>query len=207
MTASSLDNPVALSHAFGNAVMCASDDELRPILNCVSIAADADGVKLVATDSHVLCVQELALTSQPRLGVETWDGVWDVMLHRDELDVARSVLSGLKETPIDLERVDEGLLMKVAQREVLLPQFTWDGEFPDWRALMDGVSSAKAAKLLISGWLLKRLGSLRLPNIARDEVAVHLDFAAETGAVRYRLSRDDELKVYGLAMPMTDGSF
>lgn len=203
MTSSSIDNPRALGCAFANATACASNDELRPILNCVAIYADADGVRFVSTDSYILCVQELALTSQPRLGIETWDGTWTAMLHSDELDVARHVLAGLKETPIDLERVDEGLMMKVAQREILLPQFSYDGDFPDWRQLL-ATETTDIGKLHLSSWVVRRLGGLKLPNVDKDEAVVDLAFSGAATPVRFDVgkNRDHELKVYGALMPV-----
>lgn len=205
MTGSSLDNPKGLACALHNASLCASDDENRPILTCASISADADGIKFVSTDSYILCVQELALTSSPRLGVDVWDGAWDVMLSRDELSVARHVLAGLKDTPVDLERVDEGLLMKVASREILLPQFVYDGEFPDWRKLLV-TESKDVGTLHLGAWIMRRLSALKLPNVDKDEAVVRLDFSGKIGPIKFKAHRDDELKVYGAVMPVNTGT-
>ena len=53
----------ALAEALRQVVSAASTDDSRPILTGVLMAAEADGLRLVATDSYRLAVRDLPGTS------------------------------------------------------------------------------------------------------------------------------------------------
>lgn len=100
---STISNPKAIASAFRNATIFASDDEHRPVLCCVQMAANADTLTIVASDSYLLLVQELIVAREPRLGHETGVGEWHALVHRDSLRLMLALLQGVKDVPVDLE--------------------------------------------------------------------------------------------------------
>jgi DNA polymerase III sliding clamp (beta) subunit (PCNA family) len=196
-----IDNPKAVACAFANAALFASQDEERPVLNCVHIDANAERIRFVATDSYVLLIEELRVSTQPRLGDDEPDNAeWSALLWRDDLLLAKRALSGLKETPIGIGRHDTGVLMSFAERELLMPHST-DRDFPNWETLITG-ETKRVSTLGVTTWTTRRVGSLTTPSYARDEVPLRLAFNGERGACSFEVTpRDAELDVRGIFMP------
>jgi DNA polymerase-3 subunit beta len=115
----------ALAEALRQVVSAASTDESRPILTGVLMAAEGDGLRLVATDSYRLAVRDLPGTS--------------VLAEGQEVIVPSTALRELTRLLGDEDKVVLHLGERDASFEVgdvLLMSRLIDGEFPKYRSLI-----------------------------------------------------------------------
>jgi DNA polymerase III subunit beta len=165
-TTSSVTLPAA---AFGEAlrqvVRAASTDEARPILTGVLLAAEDDGLRMVATDSYRLAVRDLP--GQQALGADQ-----KVLVPGRALsEVQRLVGNG------------EELTMRLGDRDAtfevggtVLSTRLIDGDFPNYRQL---IPPSHPNTLTVSrDALLEAIRRVKL--LARDATPIRLQLAAET---------------------------
>jgi DNA polymerase-3 subunit beta len=115
----------ALAEALRQVVRAASHDDARPILTGVLMAAEGDGLRLVATDSYRLAVRDLRGTTVLREGQT-------VLVPSKALGELTRVLSGA-----------DTVLLRLAERDATfevgdtkLTTRLIEGEFPNYRQLI-----------------------------------------------------------------------
>lgn len=116
---------VALSDALKQVVKAASGDDSRPILTGVLLAAEAEGLRLVSTDSYRLAVRDLPGTS--------------VLSGDESVLVPSRALAELNRVFGDSEEVTLRLAERDASFEVGGTQVVTrliEGEFPNYRGLI-----------------------------------------------------------------------
>jgi DNA polymerase-3 subunit beta len=122
-----------LMEALRQVVRAASDDDTRPLLTSVLIAAEGDGVRLVATDSYRLALRDLEGTGPLPKGIE------QLLLPARALSELQRLLgaSGTKEAPsreVGFSMSELDATFSVG--EVRLTTRLLDGRFPDYRQLI-----------------------------------------------------------------------
>lgn len=163
------DSPVSLptsvlSAALKQVVTAASSDDSRPILTGVLLAAEADGVRLVATDSYRLSMRDLPGTSV--------------------LSEGQTVLIPSKALK-ELDRIlgqGEAVELRLGEREasfqvgqVTLVTRLIEGEFPNYRGL---IPASHPNKLTVNREeLLDALRRVKL--LAREATPVRLEMSTE----------------------------
>ena len=115
----------AFADALRQVVRAASQDDARPILTGVLMAAEGDGLRLVATDSYRLAVRDLRGTSVLREGQQ-------VLVPSKALGELARVLSGAEHVVLRLGERDATFTVgdtRVSTRLI-------EGEFPNYRQLI-----------------------------------------------------------------------
>ena len=115
----------AFADALRQVVRAASQDDARPILTGVLMAAEGDGLRLVATDSYRLAVRDLRGTSVLREGQQ-------VLVPSKALGELARVLSGADEVVLRLGERDATFSVGEARVSTRLIE----GEFPNYRQLI-----------------------------------------------------------------------
>jgi len=111
--------------ALRQVVRAASSDDARPILTGVLMAAEEQGLRLVATDSYRLAVRDLPGTSVLREGQK-------VLVPSKALSELQRVLSGAEKVTLHLGEHDASF--EVGQ--IRLTTRLIEGEFPNYRQLI-----------------------------------------------------------------------
>lgn len=111
--------------ALRQVVRAASSDDARPILTGVLMAAEGQGLRLVATDSYRLAVRDLPGTSVLREGQK-------VLVPSKALSELQRVLSGAEKVTLHLGEHDASFEVG----EVRLTTRLIEGEFPNYRQLI-----------------------------------------------------------------------
>jgi DNA polymerase III subunit beta len=124
---------VALSEALRQVVRAASDDDARPLLTGVLVAAEGDGVRLVATDSYRLAMRDVAGTGPLPEGAD------QILVPARALGELQRLLgtSGTKEETsrsVGFSMRDLDATFSLAG--VSLTTRLLDGKFPDYRQLI-----------------------------------------------------------------------
>jgi DNA polymerase III subunit beta len=115
----------ALADALRQVVRAASHDDARPILTGVLMAAEGDGLRLVATDSYRLAVRDLPGVSVLREGQS-------VLVPSKALGELARVLSGAESATLRLAERDATFVVggtKLTTRLI-------EGDFPNYRQLI-----------------------------------------------------------------------
>jgi DNA polymerase-3 subunit beta len=115
----------ALAEALRQVVRAASHDDARPILTGVLMAAEGDGLRLVATDSYRLAVRDLPGASVLREGQA-------VLVPSKALGELGRVLSGADTVTLRLAERDASFVVGDARLTTRLIE----GEFPNYRQLI-----------------------------------------------------------------------
>jgi DNA polymerase-3 subunit beta len=115
----------ALSEALQQVVPAASHDDARPILTGVLMAAEGEGVRLVATDSYRLALRDLPGTSFLAEGQH-------VLIPSRALGELTRVLSGAKEVTLRLGSDDASFTVGTTRLTTRLIE----GEFPNYGQLI-----------------------------------------------------------------------
>jgi DNA polymerase-3 subunit beta len=115
----------ALAEALKQVVRAASHDDARPILTGVLMAAEGDGLRLVATDSYRLAVRDLRGTVVLREGQT-------VLVPSKALGELTRVLSGAETVTLRLAERDATFVVGDTQLTTRLIE----GEFPNYRQLI-----------------------------------------------------------------------
>jgi DNA polymerase III subunit beta len=153
-----------LAAALAQVVPAASHDEARPILTGVLLAAEAGGLRLVATDSYRLAVRDLPGAQVLREGQQ-------VLVPSRALDEVRRLLSGA-----------ESVTLRLGEREatfevgtVRLSTRLIEGEFPNYRQL---IPASYPNRLVVSREaLLDAVRRVKL--LARETAPVRLAMRAD----------------------------
>jgi DNA polymerase-3 subunit beta len=157
-TSVSLD-AVAFADALRQVVSAASGDESRPILTGVLMAAEGDGLRLVATDSYRLAVRDLPGTSVLAEGQQ-------VLVPSTALRELSRLLSSAESVTLRLGERD--VVFEVG--EVRVTSRLIEGDFPNYRGL---IPSAHPNRLTVGREpLLEALRRVRL--LAREATPVRL---------------------------------
>lgn len=122
--------------ALRQVVRAASSDDARPILTGVLMAAEGQGLRLVATDSYRLAVRDLPGTSVLREGQK-------VLVPSKALSELQRVLAGTEKVTLHLGEHDASF--EVGQ--VRLTTRLIEGEFPNYRQL---IPSSYPNRLVVS---------------------------------------------------------
>jgi DNA polymerase III subunit beta len=115
----------SLAEALRQVVRAASHDDARPILTGVLMAAEGDGLRLVATDSYRLAVRDLRGTTVLREGQT-------VLVPSKALEELTRVLQGAENATLRLAERDATFVVgetRVTTRLI-------EGEFPNYRQLI-----------------------------------------------------------------------
>jgi DNA polymerase-3 subunit beta len=115
----------ALAEALRQVVRAASHDDARPILTGVLMAAEGDGLRLVATDSYRLAVRDLPGASVLREGQA-------VLVPSKALGELGRVLGGATEATLRLAERDATFVVD----DTRLTTRLIEGEFPNYRQLI-----------------------------------------------------------------------
>jgi len=115
----------ALGEALRQVVRAASGDDARPILTGVLLAAEDDGLRLVATDSYRLAVRDLS-------GVSVLAEGQAVLVPSRALGELARLLGGLEEATLRLGERDATFEVGTARLTTRLIE----GEFPNYRQLI-----------------------------------------------------------------------
>jgi DNA polymerase-3 subunit beta len=154
-----------LGSALRQVVRAASTDEARPVLTGVLIAADDDGLRMVATDSYRLAVR--TLPDAGMLPVEK-----PVLVPGRALSELQRLLASVETAQVRLgERVVEFSLGEARLTTRLI-----DGEFPNYRNLLP--SSHPNTLTLGRESLLEALRRVRI--LAQDSKVVRLSLGGDT---------------------------
>ncbi len=150
---------VELAEALRQVVSAASNDESRPILTGVLMAAEGDGLRLVATDSYRLSVRDLPGTSVLAEGQQVLVPSTALRELSRLLGTAETVTLRLGERDVAFEVGD----VRVTSRLI-------EGDFPNYRGL---IPSAHPNRLTVGREaLLEALRRVRL--LAREATPVRL---------------------------------
>jgi DNA polymerase-3 subunit beta len=115
----------ALEEALKQVVRAASHDDARPILTGVLMAAEGDGLRLVATDSYRLAVRDLPGTTVLREGQT-------VLVPSKALGELTRILGGATSVTLRLAERDASFVVD----ETKLTTRLIEGEFPNYRQLI-----------------------------------------------------------------------
>lgn len=115
----------ALGVALRQVVRAASGDTMRPILTGVLLAAEGDGLRLVATDSYRLAVRDLPGTSVLREGQSVLVPSRSLNELQRLLGSGGEVTVGLAEREVTFEAGDSRLITRLLE-----------GDFPNYRQLI-----------------------------------------------------------------------
>jgi DNA polymerase III subunit beta len=150
---------VAFADALRQVVSAASNDESRPILTGVLMAAEGDGLRLVATDSYRLAVRDLPGTSVLAEGQQVLVPSTALKELSRLLSAAEAVTLRLGERDVAFEVGD----VRVTSRLI-------EGDFPNYRGL---IPNAHPNRLSVGREpLLDALRRVRL--LAREATPVRL---------------------------------
>jgi DNA polymerase-3 subunit beta len=154
----------AFAEALRQVVRAASHDDARPILTGVLMAAEGDGLRLVATDSYRLAVRDLRGTSVLREGQT-------VLVPSKALGELTRVLSGAETVTLLLGERDATFVVGDTQLTTRLIE----GEFPNYRQL---IPSTHPNRLIVGREpLLDALRRVKL--LAREATPVRITLKAE----------------------------
>jgi DNA polymerase-3 subunit beta len=126
----------ALSEALRQVVRAASNDDARPLLTGVLVAAEGSGTRLVATDSYRLALRDLTDTGPLP------DGTDQILIPARALTELQRLLPGAKDTGAKEEGgADVGFSVSdldatFSASGVRLMTRLLDGKFPDYRQLI-----------------------------------------------------------------------
>lgn len=154
----------AFGEALKQVVRAASTDEARPILTGVLLAAEGDGLRLVATDSYRLAVRDLTGTS--------------VLAPDQKVLVPSRALNELQRLLGNEESITLRLGERDATFEVGSSRLTTrliEGEFPNYRQL---IPASYPNKLVVSKDALQE-AIRRVKILAKDATPVRLQLAAD----------------------------
>jgi DNA polymerase-3 subunit beta len=155
----------AFADALRQVVSAASNDESRPILTGVLLAAEGDGLRLVATDSYRLAVRDLPGTSVLEEGQQVLVPSTALRELSRLLGGAESVTLRLGERDVAFEVGD----VRVTSRLI-------EGDFPNYRGL---IPASQPNQLRVGREpLLEALRRVRL--LAREATPVRLVMTADT---------------------------
>jgi DNA polymerase-3 subunit beta len=154
----------AFGEALKQVVRAASTDEARPILTGVLLAAEGDGLRLVATDSYRLAVRDLTGTS--------------VLAADQKVLVPSRALNELQRLLGNEESITLRLGERDATFEVGTSRLTTrliEGEFPNYRQL---IPASYPNKLTVSRDALQE-AIRRVKILAKDATPVRLQLSAD----------------------------
>ena len=150
--------------ALEQVVKAASIDDSRPILTGVLLAAESDGLRLVATDSYRMAMRDLP-------GTEVLGRDQTVLVPSRALDVVNRLLGDAASLSIQLGERDAGFAIddvRIATRLI-------EGEFPNYRSL---IPDSHPNQLTVDrDTLISALQRVRL--LARDATPVRLAMTSE----------------------------
>ena len=154
----------ALAEALKQVVRAASHDDARPILTGVLMAAEGDGLRLVATDSYRLAVRDLKGTTVLREGQT-------VLVPSKALQELTRILSGAETVTLRLAERDATFVVG----ETRLTTRLIEGEFPNYRQL---IPNTHPNRLTVGREpLLDALRRVKL--LAREATPVRISLKAE----------------------------
>ncbi|MFN8034749.1 MAG: DNA polymerase III subunit beta [Acidimicrobiia bacterium] len=150
----------ALAEALRQVVPAASRDEARPILTGVLLAATANGLRLVATDSYRLAVRDLQ-------GVSMLDPGQKVLVSAKGLSEVQRLLAGGE---IEVVLSDRDVVFRVGRAEVTTRLI--EGEFPNYEQL---IPSGYPNRLIVArDALAEAVKRVRLVGQGRDRSPIRL---------------------------------
>jgi DNA polymerase III subunit beta len=153
-----------LAAALRQVVPAASSDDARPILTGVLVAAEADGLRLVATDSYRLAVRDLP-------GQNVLAEGQTVLVPSRALNDLTRVLTGVDELTLRLRERDASF----EAGPVRLTTMLIEGDFPNYRGL---IPTAHPNRLTVSREaLLEAVRRVKL--LAREATPVRLAMTNE----------------------------
>ncbi len=150
--------------ALRQVVRAASTDEARPILTGVLLAAEGDGLRLVATDSYRLAVRDL-------VGTSVLAPDQKVLIPSRALNELQRVLGNAQEITLRLGERDATFEVGSARVTTRLIE----GEFPNYRQL---IPASYPNKMTVSRDALAE-AVRRVKILARDATPVRLQISAE----------------------------
>lgn len=152
-----------LADGLRQVVPAASSDDSRPILTGVLVAAEADGLRLVATDSYRLAVRDLPGTSVLSEGQH-------VLIPSRALNELTRVLSSAEQVSLVLGERDARFTVGT----ITLTTRLIEGEFPNYRGL---IPTSQPNRLLVSrAGLIDAVRRVRL--LAREATPVRLTLSS-----------------------------
>ena len=153
-----------LAAALRQVVPAASGDDARPILTGVLVTAEADGLRLVATDSYRLAVRDLPGQSVLAEGQS-------VLVPSRALNDLTRVLAGVDELTLRLGERDASF----EAGDVRLTTMLIEGDFPNYKGL---IPSAHPNRLTVSREALLE-GVRRVKLLAREATPVRLAMSSD----------------------------
>lgn len=154
----------ALAEALRQVVPAASSDDSRPILTGVLMAAETEGLRLVATDSYRLSVRDL-------VGTSVLESEQSILVPSRALTELTRLLSG-----------DDGVVLHLGERDASFAVGTTrvttrliEGDFPNYRGL---IPDSNPNKLTVSrAALLDAVRRVRL--LAQEATPVRMAMSAD----------------------------
>ncbi len=153
-----------LAAALRQVVPAASNDDARPILTGVLVTAEADGLRLVATDSYRLAVRDLPGQSVLAEGQS-------VLVPSRALNDLTKVLAGAGELTLRLGERDASF----EAGDVRLTTMLIEGDFPNYKGL---IPSAHPNRMTVSREALLE-GVRRVKLLAREATPVRLAMTSD----------------------------
>jgi DNA polymerase III subunit beta len=153
-----------LAAALRQVVPAASGDDARPILTGVLVTTEADGLRLVATDSYRLAVRDLPGQSVLREGQS-------VLVPSRALNDLTKVLAGVGELTLRLGERDASF----EAGDVRLTTMLIEGDFPNYKGL---IPSAHPNRMTVSREALLE-GVRRVRLLAREATPVRLSMTTD----------------------------
>ncbi|CAN5582193.1 DNA polymerase III subunit beta [soil metagenome] len=158
----------AFANALHQVLPAASPDDARPILTGVHLAAEAGGLRLVATDSYRLAVRDLPGTSVLREGQSVLVPSRSLRELEKVLGSSADITLRLGEREATFEVGGEGATTRLTTRLI-------EGEFPNYRSL---IPASHPNRLTVGREpLLDAVRRVRL--MAREATPVRLAMAAD----------------------------
>lgn len=214
--------PSTLAKGWRSVALAASSDKARPILCGVQVEQYPEGVRLVATDSYVLLSSwvpnlEAERDLKPEPGMDEPPMATAIVLdphgrgkgllaHAQQL----AVDDGIDEIRMDLRVVavedpdapgfagmePRWCVIEVSERERVKLRLC-EGEYPNWRRLLDGLTPQASERVALAPDLVARLATL---GKIQKETRLGWTFTGEDKPVAVDLI-DSHPFVSGLAMP------
>lgn len=154
----------ALAEALRQVVPAASSDDSRPILTGVLMAAEGDGLRLVATDSYRLSVRDLT-------GAHVFSGEQTILVPSRALTELTRLLSSADGVELHLGERDASFAVGTVRVTTRLIE----GDFPNYRGL---IPDSNPNKLTVDrGALLDAVRRVRL--LAQEATPVRLSMSAD----------------------------
>lgn len=169
-------NSKDLNSAMGKVLHAVAPDMNRPILTCVLIEGDEQGLRLVAADNYRIVVADVTEGDFTEIG--------RINLPKDQVPILRAFLAKYKRD-VEISHADDKLTATDGTDTVTL-RLMW-GTFPNYRAAITEVPVARTTVRVNQRYLLDALKAVKgavvtqldLPDAALSTIYVRADGYSE----------------------------